>query len=173
MSSRVYLFFPPRGYEPPPTLRGRLNLHLSLQCRRFPPPRYANRPDVALDAIGPLLPHPTSSSLHDSLRQPHAAHSDEERPRPQKSGCAQRFLNARTTGYFAGTVIRDYLIAWSLVLRHDDAKQTPVVYGGEFDVVLLAKDPRTASLQKSFSCHGLNHLGLGGKSYIRMVVEVM
>ena len=30
MSSRVYLFFPPRGHEPPPTLRGHLNPHLSL-----------------------------------------------------------------------------------------------------------------------------------------------
>ena len=36
MSSRLSLFFPPRGYEPPSTLRDRLNLHLSLQCRRFP-----------------------------------------------------------------------------------------------------------------------------------------
>ena len=30
MSSRVYLFFPPRGHEPPPTLRDRLNPHLSI-----------------------------------------------------------------------------------------------------------------------------------------------
>ena len=30
MSSRVYLFFPPRGHEPPPTLRDRINPHLSL-----------------------------------------------------------------------------------------------------------------------------------------------
>ena len=29
VSSRVYLFFPPRGHEPPPTLRDRLNPHLS------------------------------------------------------------------------------------------------------------------------------------------------
>ena len=29
MSSRVYLFFPPRGHEPPPTFRDRLNPHLS------------------------------------------------------------------------------------------------------------------------------------------------
>ena len=30
MSNRVFLFFPPRGHEPPPTLRDRLNPHLSL-----------------------------------------------------------------------------------------------------------------------------------------------
>ena len=30
MSGRVYLFFPSRGHEPPPTLRDRLNPHLSL-----------------------------------------------------------------------------------------------------------------------------------------------
>ena len=30
MSGRVFLFFPPRGHEPPPTFRGRLNPNLSL-----------------------------------------------------------------------------------------------------------------------------------------------
>ena len=30
MSARVFLFFPPRGHEPPPTLRDRLNPNLSL-----------------------------------------------------------------------------------------------------------------------------------------------
>ena len=30
MSGRVFLFFPPRGHEPPPTLRDRLNPNLSL-----------------------------------------------------------------------------------------------------------------------------------------------
>ena len=30
MSGRVFLFFPPRGHEPPPTLRNRLNPNLSL-----------------------------------------------------------------------------------------------------------------------------------------------
>ena len=36
MSSRVYLLFPPRGHEPPLTLRDHLNPHLSFQRRRFP-----------------------------------------------------------------------------------------------------------------------------------------
>ena len=36
MSSRVFLFFPPRGHEPPPTLRDRLNPNLSLYRHRFP-----------------------------------------------------------------------------------------------------------------------------------------
>ena len=45
MSGRVFLFFPPRGHEPPPTLCDGLNPH-RLQRRRFPIPRYyAKRPD--------------------------------------------------------------------------------------------------------------------------------
>ena len=59
ISNRVYLFFPPRGYEPSPTLRNRLNPHLSLQCHRFPTPRYAKHPDVALYAIGSLFCFPS------------------------------------------------------------------------------------------------------------------
>ena len=45
MSIHVYLFFPPRGHEPPPTLRNCLLPHLSLQRRRLPIPRYAKPPD--------------------------------------------------------------------------------------------------------------------------------
>ena len=52
MSGRVFLFLPPRGHEPPPTLRDRLNPTLSLYRHRFPIPRYAKRPDVALYAVG-------------------------------------------------------------------------------------------------------------------------
>ena len=89
MSSRVFLFFPPRGHEPPPTLRDRLNPN--LYRHRFPIARNAKRPDVALYTVGPffLLPTPSSThcalkvSEHDSLWQPPAAHS-EERSRPQK-----------------------------------------------------------------------------------------
>ena len=44
MSGRVFFFLPPRGLEPPPTLRDRLNLNLSLYRHRFPIPRYAKRP---------------------------------------------------------------------------------------------------------------------------------
>ena len=58
MSGRVFLFLPPRGHEPPPTLRDRLNPNLSLNRHRFPIPRNAKRPDVALYTVGPffLLP---------------------------------------------------------------------------------------------------------------------
>ena len=38
-------------------------------------------------------------------------------------------------------------MVWSLALCPDNAKQDPVVYGAEFGVVLLAKGPRTASIQ--------------------------
>ena len=129
MSSRVYLFCPPRGHEPPTTLRDRLNPHLSLQRRRFPIPRYAKRPDIALSAIGPLFLLPTPSSPHWTLkvskhyspRQPPAAHS-EERPRPQKSSRSQRCLNALTPGYLKGTVVRVHPMVWSLALCPDYAK---------------------------------------------------
>ena len=113
MSGRVFLFLPPRGNEPPPTLRDRLNPTISLYRHRFLIPRYAKRPDVALYAVGPffLLPTPSSThcplkvSEHDSLWQPPAAHS-EERSRPQKSSRAQRCLNALAPGYLKGTVVR-------------------------------------------------------------------
>ena len=64
MSSRVYLLFPPRGHEPPPTPRGRINPYFSLERRRFPIPRYAKRLDVALYAISSLFLFPTTSSPH-------------------------------------------------------------------------------------------------------------
>ena len=68
MSGRIFLFFPPRGHEPPPTLRDRLNQNLSLQHHRFPIPRYAKRPDVALYTVGPLFLLPTPSSPRCALK---------------------------------------------------------------------------------------------------------
>ena len=146
MSGRVYLFFHSRGHEPPPTLRDRLNPHLRLERRRFPVLRHARCPDVALYAIDPLFLLPTPSSPHctlkvsehDSLWQSPAAHSD-ERPRPQMSSCAQRFLDALTPGYLEGTVVRSHSMLWSLALCPDDTKQDPVVYGAEFGLVFLGE----------------------------------
>ena len=173
MSSRVFLFFPPRGHEPPPTLRDRLNPNLSLYRHRFPIARNVKRPDVALYAVGPLFLLPTPSSTHcalkvsehDSLWQPPAAHS-EERSRPQKSSRAQRCLNALAPGNLKGTVVRGHPVVWSLALRSDDAKQDPVVYGTKFGVVFLAEGPRTASIQEGFDCFGLYHPGLERDIYI-------
>ena len=54
MSGRVFLFLPPRGHEPPPTLRDHLNPNLSLYRHRFPIPRNAKRADVALYTVGPV-----------------------------------------------------------------------------------------------------------------------
>ena len=144
MSGRVFLFLPPRGHEPPPTLRDRLNPNLSLYRHRFPIPRYAKRPDVAPYTVGPLFLLPTPSSAHcalkvsehNSLWQPPAAHS-EERFRPQKSSRAQRCLNALAPGYLKGTVVRGHPVVWSLALRSVDAKQDPVVYGTKFGVSFL------------------------------------
>ena len=134
---------------------------------RFPIPRYAKRPDVALYTVGPLFLIPTPSSPHcalkvsehDSLWQPPAAHS-EERPRPQKSSRAQRCLDALAPGYLKGTVVRGHPVVWSLALRPDDAKQDPVVYGTNFGVVFLEEGPHTASIQKGFDCFGLYHPSL-------------
>ena len=128
--------------------------HTSVFRRRFPAPRNAERPDVALYAIGPLLLLPTPSSphctlkvsKHNSLRQPPAAHLD-ERPRPQKSSRSQRRLNALTPGYLKGTVVQSHPMVWSLALWPDDTKHDTVVYSTEFGVVCLAKGPRTASIQ--------------------------
>ena len=87
----------------PPSVTVSTHTFIYLQRRRFPIPRYAKRPDVALYAVGLLflLPTPYSQyctlkvSLHNSLWQPPAAHSD-KRLRPQKSSRAQRRLNALT-----------------------------------------------------------------------------
>ena len=64
----VFLFFPPRGHEPPPTLRDRLNPNLSLSRHCFPIPRYAKRPNVALYTVGPLFLLPTPSFPHCALK---------------------------------------------------------------------------------------------------------
>ena len=63
-------------------------------------------------------------------------------------------------------------MVWSLALCPDDAKQDPVVYGAEFDVVLLTEGPRTASIQEGLECPGLCHSGPGVERYFRLVVEL-
>ena len=180
MSSRVFLFFPPRGHEPPPTPRDRINPPLSLYRRRFPILRYAKCSDIALYAIDPLFHLPTPSSPHCTLKvsenyslwQPRPAYSD-ERPRPQKSSRAQHCLDALAPGYLKGMVEAGHPMVWSLALRPDDAKQDPVVYGAEFgNRVFLAEGPRTASIQEGLDCLGLYHSGLEGERYFRLVVEL-
>ena len=88
--SLVASFFSWRSLAAFTTFRDGLNTYLCLLGRRFPIPRNVKRPDVVLYAVfGPLFLLPTpSSTQHDSLRQPPAAHSD-KRPRPQKSCRAQ------------------------------------------------------------------------------------
>ena len=63
-------------------------------------------------------------------------------------------------------------MVWSLALCLDDAKQDPVVYGAEFGVVLLAKGPRTSSIQEGLDCLGLYHSSLEGERDFRLVVEL-
>ena len=54
----------------------------------------------------------------------------------------------------------------------DDAKQDPMVYGAEFDVMFLAEGPHTVSIQEGLDLLGLNHSGLEGERYFRLVVEL-
>ena len=179
MSDRVFLFFPPRGHEPPPSLRDPLNPDLSFLRHRFPIPRYAKRPDVALYTVGPLflLPTPFSPhcapkvSKHASLWQPPAAHS-EEGPRPQRFSRAQRCLNALAPGYLKGTIVQGHPVVWSFALRPDDAKQKLVVYSTKFGVVFLAEGSRTASIQKGFDCFVFYHQGLKRERDFWLVVEL-
>ena len=62
-------------------------------------------------------------------------------------------------------------MAWSLALCPDDTKQDSVMYGAEFGTVILAKGPRTASIQGGLDCLRLNHSGLEGERNFRLVVE--
>ena len=117
-------------------------------------------------------PHCTLKvSHHDLLCPPPAAHSD-ERPRPQTSSRAQRYVNTLTPGYRKGAVKRSHPLVWYPALCPDDAKPGLVVYGAEYGVVLLAKRPRTASKQEGLDCLGLCHSGLEGERYFRLVVEL-
>ena len=59
MSSRVYLLFPTHGYEPPPTLRHRINPHLSLSRRRFPIPVMPNARMSLCTQSGHSFPFPS------------------------------------------------------------------------------------------------------------------
>ena len=60
----------------------------------------------------------------------------------------------------------------SLALGPGDTKQDSVVYGAEFGLVFLAKDPRTASIQGGLDCLSLYHSGLEGERDFRLVVEL-
>ena len=62
-------------------------------------------------------------------------------------------------------------MVWPLTLCPDDTKQDSVVYGAEFDIVFLAKGPRTSSMQEGLDCLRLNHSGLEGERDFWLVVE--
>ena len=64
-------------------------------------------------------------------------------------------------------------MVWSLALRPDDTKQDSMVYGAEFGVVLLAKGPRTASIQEGLDCLHPNHSGLEGERDFRFIIEFL
>ena len=65
MSGRVFLFFPPRGHEPPPTLRDRLNPNLSLLTPLFSNPPLCQTPGCrSVHSRSTLYPsHPVLSAL--------------------------------------------------------------------------------------------------------------
>ena len=88
---------------PPPTLLGRINPHPCLHRHRFPVPRYAKRPDAALNTIDPWTLS-LSHTEHDALWQPPAALSDEY-PRLPKSSRVQGCRNALTSTFLEDTVV--------------------------------------------------------------------
>ena len=63
-------------------------------------------------------------------------------------------------------------MVYSLALCPYGAKQDPVMYGAEFDVVFLAKGPCTASIQEGLDCLGFYHSGLEGERDFRLVVDL-
>ena len=63
-------------------------------------------------------------------------------------------------------------MVWSFALCPGDLNQDSVVYGAEFGVVVLAKGPRTASIQEGLDCLGLNHWGLEGERHFRLALEL-
>ena len=52
------------------------------------------------------------------------------------------------------------------------AKQDPVMYGAEFDVVFVANGSRTTSIHDALECLDLYRLGLEEERYFRLVVEL-
>ena len=63
MSSRVYLFFSPRGHEPPPTLRDRLNPHLKPLTPSLSSPPLCQTPGCR-SGRNLSSSHPVLSVLH-------------------------------------------------------------------------------------------------------------
>ena len=132
ISSRVYLFFPPRGHEPPPALsavayqspvtsNARMPLCTqSVHSFFFPPGPVRTAPSRFLNTIR-------------FVWQPPAAHSDEH-PRPQKSLLVRNavlMISHRIISRARLYQIIQWLV-WSLALCSDDGKQDPVLYGADY-----------------------------------------
>ena len=97
MSSRVYLFFPPRGHEPPRPPSVTVSVHssainaIALHSLAMPNARMS----LCTQSVHYFSFPPLKVSEHDSLWQSPAAHLD-ERPCPQKPSRSQRRHNALT-----------------------------------------------------------------------------
>ena len=145
MSSHVFLLFPPHRHKPPPPVRDRLNSYPCIQRRRFPAPRYAKCPDVALNTIDPRHLRTAPSRFPNTIRfGNHPPLIQTSVPTLKSISCARLYE----------------VIPWSgLSLCPDGAKQDPVVYGAEFGAVFLAKGSCTASTHE-VHCLDLYHSGL-------------
>ena len=64
------------------------------------------------------------------------------------------------------------VIRWPGPLRCAPMVRSQTRWCTEFDVVFLAKGPRTASIQEGLDCLGLYHSGLEGERDFRLVVEL-
>ena len=68
--------------------------------------------------------------------------------------------------------LRGHPIVGSSALCSDNAKQDPVVYGAEFEVVLLMEDPSTTYILYGLDCLGLYHPSLEEERHFRPTVEL-
>ena len=179
MSSRVYLLFPLRGHESPPTLCDRLNLHFRLQRRRFPVPPMPNaRMSLCAQSVHsfsfpprPLRTAPSRfrntnrfGSRPPLIRMSVPAHKN------FSFATSSQWSHTRLSQGHCCTKSSDGPVSFA-VPRWHEAKDS-VVYGAEIGVVFLAKGTHTASMQEGLDCLGLNHSGLEGERGFRLVVEL-
>ena len=136
MSSRVYLFFPLRGHEPPPTLRDGLNPHpVAFQSPALPNARMSHCTQSVHSFSFPPRPLRTAPSRFPNTtrfgsRPPLIRISAP--PRPQRSSRAQRCLNALapviSRARLHEVIRKPSLLRCAPMMR---SNQDPVLYGAE------------------------------------------
>ena len=146
MSGRIYLLFPLCGHNSPPTLHDRSNA-VTFQSPAMPNARTSLCTQIhALFFLSyPLRTTPSRfpnmicfGNRPSLIRISAPAHI---------RLLVHNVVSTLTPSYLEGTVVRGLPMVWSLELCPNDTTHEPVVYGAEFEVVLLAKSPRTSFIQ--------------------------